>query len=430
MPLNTQPYKGARDFYPEDKRKQKFMFDKLRQVVETFGYEEYDGPILESLDIYLAKTGQEIVNEQTYSFEDRSQRKVVIRPEMTPTVSRMVAAKRNVLTFPLRLYSIPNLWRYERPQRGRYREHWQLNVDLFGEASINAEIEIINLASSIYKSYGATSEMYTIHLNSRQLIDYLMKDILKLEDQQALSLVKLIDRMNKIDIAEFDKLAEEVVEDPDKIKLLNQVLSTNDIEDLPEELISNNNAKKLNDLIKQLHSELDIDNIVFDPSLMRGFDYYNDIVFEIFDTHPDNNRSMMGGGRYDGLVGLFGVEPVATVGFGLGDATLQNFLELHDLLPVLRPETDLAVLLIGDINNKSQKLLKKLRDQGLNISVDFSDRKLGNKIKWAESKNIQYICPLGINEINSKLLTIKDLQTGEQQLVPVDDVIYFLDKDK
>jgi histidyl-tRNA synthetase len=139
---------------------------------------------------------------------------------------------------------------------------------------------------------------------------------------------------------------------------------------------------------------------------------------------------MMGGGRYDGLVGLFGVEPVATVGFGLGDATLQNFLELHDLLPVLRPETDLAVLLIGDINNKSQKLLKKLRDQGLNISVDFSDRKLGNKIKWAESKNIQYICPLGINEINSKLLTIKDLQTGEQQLVPVDDVIYFLDKDK
>src|SRR4030095_4295308 len=143
MTLSTQPYKGARDFYPEDKRLQKYMFKAMRQVAEKFGYEEYDAPILEPLEIFLAKTGDEIVNEQTYNFQDRGGRKVAIRPEMTPTVSRMVAAKRQELAYPVRWYSIPNLWRYERPQRGRLREHWQLNVDIFGVNGLEAEHEII-----------------------------------------------------------------------------------------------------------------------------------------------------------------------------------------------------------------------------------------------------------------------------------------------
>src|SRR5579863_3498775 len=168
MALSTQPYKGARDFYPEDERLQKYMFAVIRSVVERFGYEEYNAPILEPLEIYLAKTGDEIVNEQTYVFEDRGGRKVVIRPEMTPTVSRMVAAKRQELSYPLRWYSIPNLWRYERPQRGRLREHWQLNIDLFGEASINAEIEMIKLTDQIYQNFGADRSMYQIRLNSRK----------------------------------------------------------------------------------------------------------------------------------------------------------------------------------------------------------------------------------------------------------------------
>src|SRR5690349_2528863 len=152
MTLSTQPYKGARDFYPEDKRRQKFMFSKLREVAEKYGYEEYDAPILEPIEIYAAKTGEEIVNEQTYTFEDRGGRKVAIRPEMTPTVSRMVAAKRQELAYPLRWYSIPNLWRYERPQRGRLREHWQFNADIFGIAGLEAEQEIIELADSILQA--------------------------------------------------------------------------------------------------------------------------------------------------------------------------------------------------------------------------------------------------------------------------------------
>src|SRR4051812_20586936 len=166
MALSKQPYKGARDFYPPDKRLQKYMFGVWREVCEKFGYEEYDAPILEPLDIYLAKTGEEIVNEQTYTFKDRGGREVVIRPEMTPTVSRMVAAKRQELSYPLRWYSIPNLWRYERPQRGRLREHWQLNVDIFGVADYSAESEIITLVDTIFKSFGARHDMYEIRLNS------------------------------------------------------------------------------------------------------------------------------------------------------------------------------------------------------------------------------------------------------------------------
>ena len=155
MALSTQPYKGTRDFYPPQKRQQNYIFNIWREVVESFGYEEYDAPIIEPVEIYQAKTSDEIVNEQTYAFEDRGGRKVTLRPEMTPTVSRMVAGKRQELAYPLRWYSIPNLWRYERPQRGRLREHWQLNVDLFGAEGIEADSELILIADAIMQRFGA-----------------------------------------------------------------------------------------------------------------------------------------------------------------------------------------------------------------------------------------------------------------------------------
>src|SRR3989344_2548398 len=203
MPLSTQPYKGTRDFYPEDKRLQKWMFAKLREVVESFGYLEYAAPILEPVDIYLAKTGEEIINEQLYSFTDRGDRKVAIRPEMTPSVSRMVAARRQELAYPLRWYSIPNLWRYERPQRGRLREHWQLNVDIFGVAGLSAEHEIIQVADAIMQSYGAKRSQYSIRLNSRKLTDSFLLEYLQLNNVQAHTFSKLIDRIHKITHAEF-----------------------------------------------------------------------------------------------------------------------------------------------------------------------------------------------------------------------------------
>src|SRR3989338_2873050 len=170
MSLSTQPYRGARDFYPEDKRIQKYLFSVMRKTVEGFGYQEYDAPVVEPLELYAAKTSEEIVNSQTYSFTDRGGRNVTLRPEMTPTVARMVAARRQELAYPLRWYSIPNIWRYERPQAGRLREHWQLNVDLFGLAGLEGDHEIILITDTIMQAYGAKRETYETRISSRLLL--------------------------------------------------------------------------------------------------------------------------------------------------------------------------------------------------------------------------------------------------------------------
>ncbi|HEU4914479.1 MAG TPA: histidine--tRNA ligase [Candidatus Saccharimonadales bacterium] len=418
MALSTQPYKGARDFYPEDKRLQKYMFGTIRKVVERFGYEEYDAPVLEPLDLYLAKTGDEIVNEQTYAFEDRGGRKVAIRPEMTPTVSRMVAAKRQELGYPLRWYSIPNLWRYERPQRGRLREHWQLNVDVFGLDTMLAEMELIQISDAILKDFGATHDMYTIKVNSRKLMDFIMKDYLKLSDVQIHMASKLIDRMHKLPLAEFEAEAESIMtptqRDNGTANKLIGLLKIKQIHHLPEVIREHESAKEVKKLIDMLH-EARVTNVVFDITIMRGFDYYTGIVFEMFDNDPDNNRAMMGGGRYDGLVGLFGVEPVPTVGFGWGDVTLQNFLEGHNLLPALRTETDIYAVLVGDVYDSAIKVINELREMGANVAVDLTGRKMDKQIKTAVKKNIHYAVFIGEKEIKDELYKLRNLTTGIEE---------------
>lgn len=423
MTLSTDPYKGARDFFPEDERLQKYMFAVMRHTVEQFGYEEYDAPILEPLELYLAKTNDEVVNEQTYVFTDRGGRDVVIRPEMTPTVSRMVAAKRQELAYPLRWYSIPNLWRYERPQRGRLREHWQLNVDLFGVTNISAEIEIIQVAAAIMHNFGATHEMYTIKVNSRRLLDQIMSEHLQLSVVQQQILRRLIDRRNKIEESEFLAEADAILTPSQHEanlgdKLL-ELLKIRTVEDLPEEVKGHTSVHELTKLISKLQ-DLMITNIEFDISLVRGFDYYNDIVFEVFDNHPDNNRAMFGGGRYDGLVGLFGVEPLPSIGFGMGDVTMKNFLSLHKLEPKLRTETDIFVVLIGDVIEKAHKVIADMREMGLNVAVDFTGRKPNKQIQTAVKKGIHYVLFIGEKELSSEQYTLKNLITGteEQHSIP------------
>jgi histidyl-tRNA synthetase len=418
MALSTQPYKGARDFYPEDKRLQKYMFSVMRRSVEQLGYEEYDAPILEPLEIYLAKSGEDIVNDETYLFEDRGGRKVVIRPEMTPTVSRMVAAKRQELAYPLRWYSIPNLWRYERPQRGRLREHWQLNVDLFGVDSITGDVEIIQAADSILKNFGATHEMYTTRLNSRRLMDFIMTEYLELNQVQAHTLSKLIDRMHKLPLETFEAEVEALFSPSQReagaATKLRGLLKIKHLDVLPERIRNHQSVKDLQKLMDSLR-ERRITNAVFDMTLMRGFDYYTDIVFEVFDTDPENNRSMFGGGRYDGLVGLFGVEPVPTVGFGMGDVTLQRFLESHDLLPALRTETDIYAIVVGDVFDKAQKVIAELREMGLNVAMDLTDRKLDKQIKTASKKGIHYVLFIGEKELKDELYVLRNLLTGAEE---------------
>ena len=389
-------------------------------VAESYGYEEYDAPIIEPLDIYQAKSGSELVNDQTYTFEDRGGRKVTLRPEMTPTVSRMVAGQRQELAYPLRWYSIPNLWRYERPQRGRLREHWQLNVDIFGVAGIEAEVEIIQVANKLLLSYKATADMYAIRVNSRKLVEYMLKDYCQLDADSTSKCIHLIDKKNKMEPDEFKGLLVEVIGD-EKTNKLSTLLDTPDINALPDELKKLESISELLQLLKLL-GDNGIGNAVFDITLMRGFDYYTDIVFEVFDKDPTNPRAMFGGGRYDGLVALFGAEPIASVGFGMGDVTLRDFLEIHNLLPSLKAETDIYVALISDVAEQAQSAISTLRDQGLNIAVDLSNRPLDSQIKSALKKGINFVLFIGNEEISSGQFTLKNLETREETKVSLNDI--------
>jgi histidyl-tRNA synthetase len=299
--LSTEPYKGVRDFYPEDMAIQNYIFDTWKRVSREFGYEEYNASPLEPAELYKSKTSEEIVNEQTFSFTDRGDREVVLRPEMTPTLARMVAAKRKSLKFPLRWFSIPNVFRYEKPQRGRKREHYQYNCDLMGIASVDAEVEMISIIDAIMKAFGAKSEDFQIKVNDRVLLN---------EKFGKPELIRLLDRKNKMSAEDFEK----------EWKEISGKEFDSDIQ--PNENIQN--------LVQKL-SEKGITNVVFDPTITRGFDYYTGTVFEVFDNSPENNRSLFGGGRYDNLLELFGVEPVPTVGFAMGDITLRDFLETHKL---------------------------------------------------------------------------------------------------
>lgn len=416
MNLTIQPYKGARDFYPSDKRLQKYLFGVMRAVCERYGYEEYDAPILEPTELYLQKGNEEIIKEQTYTFEDRGGRSVTLRTEMTPSVSRMVAAKRQELSYPLRWYSIPNCWRYERPQRGRGREFYQLNVDLFGVEGLSADAEIIQVADAIMQAYGAKRDMYVVKVASRVLIDAIMRDYLALDESQTVSMIRLIDKLNKLDADTFRMAAEDIIGSrPDEtMRKLVTVLETTQLNDLPALLSHHESVTKLTELLDLL-SAAGITNAVFDVSLMRGFDYYTDIVFEVFDTNPENSRSLFGGGRYDGLVASFGVEPVPTVGFGMGDIGLLNFLETHDLVPRLKPEIELYVALIGDnMYHKAMQHISDLREMGVKTYVDISGRKLDRQLKNADKMGAPYVVVVGEDELEREQFKLKHLQSGNE----------------
>ena len=210
MPLKKAPYKGCRDLFPADKRCQDYLFEKMKQTAESFSYEPYDGPMLEEIDLYLAKSGEELINDQIYSFTDRGKRNVAIRPEMTPTLARMVAQVYREVPKPIRWYSIPNLMRYERPQKGRLREHWQFNVDIFGHNLDFGELEILQMAVGLFKNFGANHEHFEIRYNNRKLIDYLFEKILELDKTKSLALYKILDKSKKVSPESLSKMITEL----------------------------------------------------------------------------------------------------------------------------------------------------------------------------------------------------------------------------
>lgn len=423
MSLNTQPYKGARDFYPADKRTQNYIFGVMRKVAKSYGYEEYDAPILEPTDLYLAKGNQEIVNEQTYTFEDRGGRSVTIRTEMTPSVSRMVAGQRQELAYPVRWFSIPNLWRYERPQRGRQREFWQLNVDIFGVPGIEADHEVILVADSVMQAYGANRETYTIKISSRKLLNDTITGYLGISADKCGDVIRLLDKVNKMDKMQFSQAFDELTGKPEaQAKLWDLIENGNNLDRLPAELKNHESYKELKTLTMLL-AKSGVLNAEFDITLARGFDYYTDIVFEVFDNAPENNRSMFGGGRYDGLVGAFGVEPVPTVGFGMGDVTIKDFLETHNLLPEQLHDVDVCVVLVGDVYAQAQGLLKELRDGGLNIAADSTGRKMDKQLKSALKAGYPYLLFVGEQELANGEFNLKETSTGKEQTLTAHDII-------
>lgn len=315
--LSTEAYKGVRDFYPEDMAVQNYIFDTWRKTAESFGYQEYSASLLEPAELYEAKTSEEIVNEQMFTFIDRGGRKVALRPEMTPTLARMIAARRKSLKFPLRWYSMPNVFRYEKPQRGRKREHWQLNCDIMGIGGIEAEVEIISLTHAIMLAFGAKEENFEIRMSDRKLLNDIFDKIGGGSPDTIAEVIRLLDKRQKI--SNFDE---------EMIRQLGQEKK----EQFLELLEKTSSTEKLEEIVKSLNSK-GIYNAIIDTGVARGFDYYTGVVFEVFDTHPDNRRSLFGGGRYDNLLEIFGVEPVPTIGFGMGDITIRDFLETHKLPP-------------------------------------------------------------------------------------------------
>ncbi|MGB4762602.1 MAG: histidine--tRNA ligase [Candidatus Saccharimonas sp.] len=423
--LSTESYKGARDWYPADMQVRNYIFRTWRKVVRSYGYEQYDAPLIEPFDIYEAKSGQELVNDQTYQFVDRGDRHVAIRPEMTPSVSRMIAARQQEIAFPARWYSIAQFMRYERPQRGRDREFWQLNCDIFGVVGALPEAEIISMANDIMKAFGAKKDMYVIRINNRRVINFMMAQYLGLDAIQAQLMIRLFDRKGKVAPEVFRDQAIEIFgreQAGTGLRKLAQVLAAKTMADLPEEIRECDAVKEIQDLFTQLERS-GVKNAIFDITLMRGLDYYTGMVFEVFDTHPENARALFGGGRYDGLVSLFGGAPVSAVGFAPGLTMMQLFLETHKLLPEFHSSTDIYLVVIGENLKGATKLARSLRKEGVNIELDFTSRKLDKQLKTAVKKRIPYIMFVGDDELSREVYPLKNTVSGTEKKLSFERIV-------
>lgn len=412
--LSSGPYRGVRDFYPEDAAIQQYIFDTWRTTAESFGFARYDASVLEPAELYKAKgaENEEMVNDQTYTFTDRGDREVTLRPEMTPTVARMVAgaAARRELTFPVRWYSIPNLFRYERMQRGRLREHWQLNCDIFGGDSVAADVEMVALASQILTDFGASPDMFEIRVNNRAVMDewYDAQGIADAAAQTAIT--KLNDRRRKLSDSEYRSALREILgTDHDVDHFIAKLDDTSPLQFAADSPLC---------LLTEHLADLGLTNVLIDKTIARGFNYYTGTVFEIFDTAPENNRSLLGGGRYDNLTALFGGEPISGVGFGMGDVTMRDFLETHNLLPqsVTRVVPDLLVIPNDPtLHHDGQCIAARFRTAGLRTAVDYSARKLGKKLASASDRGVTRVLVFGADELASGTFTVKNLADGAER---------------
>lgn len=415
--LPTAPYRGTRDFLPDEMSVRTQVFGTLYEVIERYGYLRYDGPILESAEIYEAKSGEEIANQQLYTLTDRGGRRLALRPEMTPSVARMIAGNAGKLQFPVRWYSHPNCHRYERPQRGRVREHWQINVDIFGSDAAGCEIEIFELIHDMMRTLGASQDMFRVRANDRNLLGSALTDVVGVSAEQLPSVFALVDRWEKYDRDKLGADATEIGLTDKQFDKLGETLGAGTalLDELPAPV------QEASNLVQVLAAEPGL--VDYDPLIVRGLAYYTSTVFEVFDTSGENNRALFGGGRYSDLAGLFTAQQIPGIGFGMGDVTLIDFLDTHGLAPQPRSEVDVVVIPVtADEVGAARSVARELRAAGLRTSVPLEPRKLGKELTKADKAGARAVVIVGADDWAAGNVTVRSLATREQQTVAAESV--------
>jgi histidyl-tRNA synthetase len=411
-----QSVKGTRDFYPEQMAVRVWLYNTMREVAESFGYQEYEAPILETLDLYAAKSGEELVKEQSYVFTDRGGSEITLRPELTPSLARMIAQKQNELNFPVRWWSFGPFWRYERPQKGRTREFFQWNVDVLGVSSPEADAENAAVLATFFQRVGLTPQQVVIKVNNRRLLDDRF-DALDIPAEQRPAVSSWVDRRDKMSAEAWMEYGKDIGLSPEQIEKMKETLADKDLWKLSAELtrfFAVIEAMKLSDYI------------IFDPSIMRGLLYYTGTVFEAWEVGGDIKRSILGGGRYDNLTQDVGGDPIPGVGFAMGDVVITLILEKYGLLPRdlnINPAPVLVTVFDEERLLESFKLASELRRAGLKVVCYPEATKLQKQFKYADRIGAKVTLVLGPDEVQNGRVAVKNLINGEQVSVTRDSIV-------
>lgn len=410
--MKIEAVKGTRDFYPDKMRFRNWLFEKLRQVSELYGYEEFDGPFVEYYDLYAAKSGEELVGEQTYVFESRGGEKLAIRPEMTPTLARMVAVKQNELRKPIRWFTIPNIWRYEQPQRGRKREFYQWNVDILGVESMDADAEIVAVTVDVMRALGLGKGDFVVRISNRYYLEELLKSLgIDLAIKGAV--YREIDRIEKLKPEVFRANLEQAGVESATVEKLEKALRDRDFGDF----------KPLRDLWDRLEQYGIAEYAEFDPSIVRGLLYYTGTVFEVWDATKRFRRAVMGGGRYDNLVTALGGSPLPGVGIACSDVTLEEMLDQLGKLPKLPRLLDAFVAHYSAAERPAAiQVASRLRAAGLSTELSLADTALDKQLKAASNSGARFAVIVAPAELEKGEVNIKNLQTREQRTVKLEEL--------
>ena len=420
MKSTIQSVKGTREFYPEQMALRNFIYGKVRSAAQAFGYQEWDAPFIETIDLYAAKSGEELVKKQSFTFEDRGGDLVTLRPELTPSLARMIAAKQGELVFPVRWWSFGPFWRYEQPQKGRTREFFQWNVDMLGVNSPEADAELIAVGATFLRSVGLSPEQALIYVNNRRLMDSEF-DALEIPSEKRLDVSNLVDRRTKMDSAKWDAYA------------LDLGLNQKQLDGL-KDILGNFELWKKSDELVRLFAALEAlgvkDYVKFDPNIMRGLLYYTGTVFEAFDVTGSLKRAIFGGGRYDNLLADVGGQPLSGVGFAMGDVVIGIILQEAGLVPEFNPSPAQVLVTVFDekLWMQSIALAAELRESGLSVMVFPEPTKLPKQFKFADKMKMKAALVLGPDEVEKGLVVVKNLGNGEQVQVQREAVLSAIQK--